>query len=84
MSDPSEDDIRRDEESNRRTGTSDRRLPSDRRGSEVPVFLDRRLARDRRRTLDRRSDDFERMFLEQVATMQAQVALLEQRLAEGA
>ena len=84
MSDPTEDDIRGQQEPERRAQTPDRRSPSDRRSADVPVFLDRRRDRERRRTPDRRNDAFERMFLEQVASMQAQVALLEQRLAEGA
>ncbi|HVL81887.1 MAG TPA: hypothetical protein VM840_09880 [Actinomycetota bacterium] len=61
-----------------------RRGNLERRLTDVPVFLDRRRDQDRRSLRDRRSDVFERLYLERLAEMRAQLALIEQRVQEGA
>ena len=67
-----------------RSGT-ERRSDLERRLSEVPVYLDRRHGGERRNGMrDRRSDVFERLYLERMAEIQAHRALVEQQLAEGA
>ena len=68
--DPSDEPADRSSGSRRRT---------DRRVQQAPVYLDRRAGDRRNGIIDRRSDEFERLYFERVAAVRAQISLLEQQ-----